>query len=130
MALARSHLWVPICMSPSPVLNETLANVCLEPQLSVCPFLSLALSKKRRLDSECRSVIKVGRGWGQGWGCLRGRDSKAIPQRREGGLPQQGLDPGNRPCASFPQRRPEIPPLKPLTFGCERALTYLRCQGG
>lgn len=63
-------------------------------QLSVLLY-SLALSKKRRLDSECRSVMKVGKDWGNGevaiyrWVRFQGLPPEA------GGLAPQGLDPGH-----------------------------------
>lgn len=70
--------------TPFPVLNETL-----RPQLTmstVCPSsLASTCSKKRRLESECRSVVKV---TGGGAGALvrvsvGGRDSKTTPPKQE-----------------------------------------------
>lgn len=85
-------------------------------QLSVHSSFSLALSKKRRLDSESRSVMKVGRGWaGREVGMpVGGQDTKAISQRQEAcHLRACTLDAAMVPA--FPQK-PEIPPLEPLTF--------------
>lgn len=48
-----------------------------------------------------------------------GQDSKTIPQRQEA----CHIRPWTLPMCQLCPRRPEIPPLEPLTFGFETALT-------
>lgn len=47
-----------------------------------------------------------------------GQDPKATLQR------QEACHKSCQGASSLPPARPEIPPLEPLTFGCETALTY------